>query len=117
MKLKEKLAQEAAAQSGIESRTGRINYRNGFEAGFEEARELCEETKRKCFEEFNYHQQAGASKIKLTMDLSQVGEEEVKMSEQTIKCPICGEPYVFYMYMAGDQSACPDCRRKARTKK
>jgi endogenous inhibitor of DNA gyrase (YacG/DUF329 family) len=34
----------------------------------------------------------------------------------TIRCPICGEPYVFYSYYAGDQSACPECRRKAREK-
>ena len=34
--------------------------------------------------------------------------------EQTIKCSICGEPYVFYSYYAGDQSVCPDCRMKAR---
>ena len=39
------------------------------------------------------------------------------MSEQTIKCPICGEPYVFYPFMVGDQSACPDCRNRARVKK
>lgn len=36
------------------------------------------------------------------------------MSEQTLKCPVCGKPYVFYSMMAGDQSACPSCRRKAR---
>ena len=36
------------------------------------------------------------------------------MSEQTIKCPICNRPYVFYAYMAGDQSACPACRDEAR---
>lgn len=29
------------------------------------------------------------------------------MSEQTIKCPICGDPYVFYPHMAGGQSATP----------
>lgn len=40
------------------------------------------------------------------------GEEE--MSEQTVKCPICGEPYVVYMMMVGDQSACFSCRMKAR---
>ena len=34
--------------------------------------------------------------------------------EQTVKCPVCGKPYVTYMYYAGDQSACPDCRAKAR---
>lgn len=33
--------------------------------------------------------------------------------EQTIKCPICGEPYVAYGHYAGDQSACSDCRMKA----
>jgi ribosomal protein S27E len=36
------------------------------------------------------------------------------MPEQTVKCPICGEPYVFYSHYAGDQSACPACRTKAR---
>lgn len=35
--------------------------------------------------------------------------------EKTIACPICGEPYVFYPFFAGDQSACPDCRGKARS--
>ena len=34
--------------------------------------------------------------------------------EQTVKCPICGEPYVAYSNHAGDQSACPSCRAKAR---
>ena len=29
------------------------------------------------------------------------------MSEQTLKCPVCGEPDMFYMYHALDQSACP----------
>ena len=36
--------------------------------------------------------------------------------EQTVKCRICGEPYVVYSHYAGDQSACPDCRAKARGK-
>ena len=36
------------------------------------------------------------------------------MSSQTVKCPICGKPYVFYAYYAGDQSACPNCRNEAR---
>jgi DNA-directed RNA polymerase subunit RPC12/RpoP len=36
------------------------------------------------------------------------------MNEQTVKCPICGEPYVFYAFKAGDQSACPKCQSKAR---
>lgn len=36
------------------------------------------------------------------------------MTEQTLKCPCCGEPYVFYAFFAGDQSACPACRAKAR---
>ena len=36
------------------------------------------------------------------------------MTEQTVKCPICGEPYVFYAYYAGDQSACPKCIAKTR---
>lgn len=34
--------------------------------------------------------------------------------ERTVKCPICGEPYVFYPFFAGDQSACRSCREKAR---
>jgi hypothetical protein len=35
------------------------------------------------------------------------------MSETTEKCKICGGPYKFYPYYAGDQSACPSCVRKA----
>ena len=38
------------------------------------------------------------------------------MDKQTIKCPICGEPYNVYPYMVGGQSACPECRRKADQK-
>ncbi len=34
-------------------------------------------------------------------------------SEQTIQCPICKKPYKAYTWFAGDQSACPDCIRKA----
>ena len=37
--------------------------------------------------------------------------------EQTVKCPICGEPYVFYPFFAGDQSACPSCVARAREPK
>ena len=39
------------------------------------------------------------------------------MSEQTVKCPICGEPYTFYAFSAGDQSACPTCIAKAKAKR
>ncbi len=35
----------------------------------------------------------------------------------TVKCRICGEPYEFYDMYAGDQSACPACRRKAKANK
>lgn len=35
------------------------------------------------------------------------------MTEQTIKCGICGKPYVVYAFYAGDQSACGECRTKA----
>ena len=35
-------------------------------------------------------------------------------SEMTVKCPICGAPYKAYSHYAGDQSACPDCRARAR---
>ncbi len=34
-------------------------------------------------------------------------------SEQTKQCPICGISYKVYAWFAGDQSACPDCIRKA----
>lgn len=37
-----------------------------------------------------------------------------KMGPKTIKCPICGQPYHFYSHYAGDQSACNDCRVKAK---
>jgi len=36
------------------------------------------------------------------------------ISEQTVKCPICGKPYVTFAHYAGDQSACPSCRSEAR---
>ena len=39
------------------------------------------------------------------------------MTERTVKCPICGEPYKFYAYHAGDQSACPACIAKAERKR
>lgn len=35
------------------------------------------------------------------------------MTESTVKCRICGEPYKVYAYYAGDQSACPPCRARA----
>jgi len=38
------------------------------------------------------------------------------MSEQTVKCPICGNPYKVYTHFAGDQSACPKCRAEATPK-
>jgi endogenous inhibitor of DNA gyrase (YacG/DUF329 family) len=38
------------------------------------------------------------------------------MSGTTVKCPICGEPYKIYMHTTADQSACPDCVRKAEEK-
>lgn len=37
----------------------------------------------------------------------------MSITEQTVKCPICGNPYKIYAYYAGDQSACPRCRSKA----
>ena len=36
--------------------------------------------------------------------------------EQTIKCPICEEPYKVAPFYSGDQSACPQCRAKAEEK-
>jgi hypothetical protein len=36
------------------------------------------------------------------------------MGSQTLKCPVCGEPYTVWDMYAGDQSACPACRLKAR---
>lgn len=36
------------------------------------------------------------------------------MTEQTVPCRICGQPYVFYAFYAADQSACPSCRARAR---
>ena len=38
------------------------------------------------------------------------------MNEQTVKCPICGEPYKVYPNYSGDQSACESCRWKAERK-
>lgn len=36
---------------------------------------------------------------------------------QTVRCPICHTPYTVYSHMAGDQSACPGCRRIAQSGK
>lgn len=36
------------------------------------------------------------------------------LGEQTVKCGICGDPYVFYSHSAADQSACFNCRFEAR---
>jgi len=38
----------------------------------------------------------------------------MRVTEQTVKCHICGKPYVFMAFYAGDQSACPSCRAAAR---
>lgn len=35
------------------------------------------------------------------------------LTEKTIKCPICGKPYKFYAFYAGDQSVCPKCVAEA----
>ena len=41
------------------------------------------------------------------------GYTEVMMNEKIVKCPICGKPYVIMSLYAGNQSACPECVRKA----
>lgn len=33
----------------------------------------------------------------------------MSMMEQTIKCKICGKPYIFCAYSAADQSVCSKC--------
>lgn len=33
--------------------------------------------------------------------------------EQTIKCKICGKQYKVYSHTVADQSACPECIRRA----
>jgi len=38
------------------------------------------------------------------------------MKKQVKKCPVCGEPYNFYLSLDVDQSVCPDCRKKADNK-
>ena len=35
--------------------------------------------------------------------------------EQTLKCPICGNPYKVYAFYSGDQSACGQCLSKAKS--
>lgn len=39
----------------------------------------------------------------------------MSLSEQTVKCKICGRPYKTYAYFAGDQSACSRCVREAES--
>lgn len=36
------------------------------------------------------------------------------MTQWTLKCPICGDPYKVYSHFAGDQSACGKCQATAR---
>lgn len=38
-------------------------------------------------------------------------------TEQTVKCPICNQPYKVYAHYSGDQSACQDCQTKANVKR
>ncbi len=38
------------------------------------------------------------------------------MDKEVKKCHICGEPYNYYPFYGGDQSACPDCIEKADEK-
>jgi len=38
------------------------------------------------------------------------------MTEQTVRCKICGRPYKFYAHSAADQSACPKCVYEAENK-
>lgn len=40
----------------------------------------------------------------------------MSIDERTVKCPICGEPYKVYAFSAADQSACPQCVKKAAAK-
>lgn len=37
----------------------------------------------------------------------------MSLSEQTVKCPLCSNPYKTYAFYAGDQSACSKCVKKA----
>lgn len=34
-----------------------------------------------------------------------------------VRCQFCGKLYKFYAFYAGDQSACPSCRREAEENK
>ncbi len=36
------------------------------------------------------------------------------MSEQTVKCNSCGNPYVIYAMYVGDQSVCGSCRTETK---
>ena len=41
-------------------------------------------------------------------------KEDCAMADsQVVKCNICGKPYRFFAFYAGDQSACPACRAEA----
>ena len=42
--------------------------------------------------------------------------KEVREMKETVKCPICGEPYHVYDFLTANQTACPDCIRKADVK-
>jgi hypothetical protein len=45
-----------------------------------------------------------------------MAQKEVTNTEQTVKCPICGDPYKVYNMTTADQSACPQCIAKAARK-
>ena len=34
--------------------------------------------------------------------------------EQVVKCKICGKPYIFMPFYAGQQDACPSCVKQAQ---
>lgn len=36
------------------------------------------------------------------------------LESYVVKCPICGDPYKFYLFSVADQSACPKCVKKLK---
>lgn len=45
--------------------------------------------------------------------VQQVVQSPLQPIEETVKCPVCGQPYKIFHNLSGDQSACPVCVAKA----
>ena len=93
----------------------------------------CQDCEKECFEDkyprvifkddyhcvcekcsHNYEERNGRIILKESFLYKSYWKEESFMLESyVVKCPICGDPYKFYLFSVADQSACPKCVKKA----